>query len=37
MSSAADGLAIRLKYNGSEFGTLLLATAKDVAVGVSSD
>jgi hypothetical protein len=37
MSSAAGGLAIRLKYNGGEFGTLLLATAKDVAVGVSSD
>ena len=37
MSSAADGLAISLKYNGGEFGTLLLATTKDVAVGVSSD
>jgi transcriptional regulator with GAF, ATPase, and Fis domain len=37
MSSAADGLAIPLRFNGSEFGTLLLATAKDVVVRVSSD
>ena len=37
MSSEVDGLAIRLKYNGGEFGTLFLSTAKDVAVGVSSD
>jgi len=37
MSSEVDGLVIRLRYNGSEFGTLLLATDKDVAVGVSSD
>jgi putative methionine-R-sulfoxide reductase with GAF domain len=37
MSSEVDGLAFRLKYNGGEFGTLLLATAKDVVVGVSSD
>ena len=37
MSSEVDGLAIRLKYNGGEFGTLLLATAKDVVVRVSSD
>ena len=37
LSSEADGLAIRLRYNGSEFGTLLLATDKDVVVRVSSD
>ena len=37
MSSAADGLAVRLKHNGGEFGTLLLATAEDVVVRVSSD
>ena len=28
LSSEADGLAIRLKYNGSEFGTLLLPPIK---------
>ncbi len=37
LSSDADGLAIRLEYNGSEFGTLLLATDKDVVVRVTSD
>ena len=37
MSSEADGLAIRLKYNGSEFGTLLLTADKEVVVRVSSD
>jgi hypothetical protein len=37
MRSEIDGLAIRLKYNGSEFGTLLLAAEKDVVARVSSD
>lgn len=37
LSSAVNGLAVRLKYNGAAFGTLFLVTDKDVVVDFSSD